>query len=181
MEGSPVIDYSHFSPSDPPKSSSLARILVVCVDETRGSTAALKFTIQSIYKPGDIVWLLHCVPGPSAEVPIDQISGVDRFAEMKSNIQKRIAHVYGSVLEEKKIPYSMSIITVPNQGPLHTSAEAIANCICRHAEEVNGAIMIMAKHNMSPIKELFSGSVTNACIRRSKCPVLVFSHDDNLS
>jgi nucleotide-binding universal stress UspA family protein len=160
----------------------MARIIVVCVDETRGSTEALQFTIESIYAQGDILWLLHCIPGPAGEVHLDElISGTDRFAEQKKNISKRISHVYGSLLEAKKIPYSISIITVPAHGPLSTASDAVANCLCRHAEELNAAILVMAKHNVSPIKELFTGSVTNACLRRSKCPVLVFSHSDNLT
>ena len=170
-------DFS-LSPQVIRQKSSIARIIVVAVDETRGSTTALQFTIDSIFKPGDIIWLLHAMPGHASEVPFDQlIMGEDRFKEMKESIKRRIANVYGSLLEEKKIPYSISILTVS----AHSTSEVVAHALCSHAEELNASMLVMSKHNQSAMKELFTGSVTASCIRRSKVPVLVFAHTDNLS
>lgn len=56
------------------------------------------------------------------------------------------------------------------------AAASIGHNICKKAEEVDAACVIMASHNRGSIHEFFLGSVTSYCLHNSKRPLLVIRH-----
>jgi hypothetical protein len=63
--------------------------------------------------------------------------------------------------------------------PLHDAAAATAAgaLVCRRAEQIDAAVVLMAKHQRGAMKEFFVGSVTNYACHHCKQPVLVLHCD----
>lgn len=49
--------------------------------------------------------------------------------------------------------------------------------VCKRAEQLNAAAVVMAKHNKGAMAEFFIGSVSNYCTHHSKAPVLIMHAD----
>ena len=52
-------------------------------------------------------------------------------------------------------------------------SDSIGQVLCRKAEMVGAAALIMASQSKSKLQEFFLGSVTNYCMQHSRKPVLV--------
>jgi structural maintenance of chromosome 2 len=70
-----------------------------------------------------------------------------------------------------QIPFQVDILRAS------TDNDTIGAVICRRADAVNAAVVIMAKHTRGAIKEFFVGSATNYCTHHCKQPVLVLHID----
>ena len=54
------------------------------------------------------------------------------------------------------------------------TAESIGNAICRKAGELRAAFVVLAGRQMSPLHRWLAASVTDYCVGRAPCPVLVY-------
>lgn len=64
----------------------------------------------------------------------------------------------------------------PPRHPTQTeaTAESIGNAICRKAGELRAAFVVLAGRQMSPLHRWLAASVTDYCVGRAPCPVLVY-------
>eukprot|EP00775_Hariotina_reticulata_P004395 gene4395-4648_t len=70
-----------------------------------------------------------------------------------------------------KIPYQVEIV----RGGVDN--DSIGALVCRRAEQIDAAVVLMAKHQRGAVKEFFVGSVTNYACHHCKQPVLVLHCD----
>ena len=70
-----------------------------------------------------------------------------------------------------QIPYQVEIV----RGCVDN--DSIGALLCRRAEQLNAAVLVMAKHNRGAVKEFFIGSVSNYALHHCKQPVLVLHCD----
>jgi hypothetical protein len=70
-----------------------------------------------------------------------------------------------------QIPYKLELVRFA------TDNDSIGAVICRRAEQLNAAAVVMAKHNKGAIREFFVGSVTVYCTHHCKAPLLIMHCD----
>jgi nucleotide-binding universal stress UspA family protein len=54
-----------------------------------------------------------------------------------------------------------------------TDSDSIGTVLCKKADELNAAVLVVARHDKSKLQEFFIGSVSKFCIEHCKTPVLV--------
>jgi hypothetical protein len=60
-----------------------------------------------------------------------------------------------------------------------TDDDSIGSMICKRAEHLNAAAVVMARHNQGRLKELFLGSVTNYCLHNLRAPLVIMHCEDD--
>lgn len=152
------------------------RNILVAVDDSDASEKACDWAIKNLYRDGDELHFFHVIPIPMPQViagytGIEGIVTVDpdpredqlHIEEAKKFIGKRFV----SLVESAHIPFKVEIVR------FLTDNDSIGEVICKRAEAINAASVVMASHNKGPIKEFFLGSVTKYATHHCKQPVLV--------
>jgi hypothetical protein len=70
-----------------------------------------------------------------------------------------------------QIPFKLELVRFA------TDNDSIGAVICRRADQLNAAAVVMAKHNKGRIKEFFVGSATVYCTHHCKSPLLIMHCD----
>lgn len=173
--------------SPPPERQSestvTGRIIVIGCDETEAAKRSIAWCLDNLATTNDKIILMRAIPLSSfilypsfGLIPPPFFEMPDAVAQQRieEGRQKKALDQIASlipVLEEKKIPYRIEIVTVVGSD---WNADAVADAIWRRSEELKASLIIVAKHNRGLIKEMFTGSVTTKLIHLSKQPVLVF-------
>lgn len=154
------------------------RRLMLAVDESHASEKTLDWTLDNIYKAGDEVHVLHVIPSQTPVVLTTELGVAGLIEDDEATKQKVADHAqeflkekFMSKLEAAKIPYHVEVVrsSVDN--------DTIGALVCKHAEQLNAAVVVMAKHTRTAVKEFFVGSVTSYCTHHCKAPVLVMHCD----
>lgn len=74
-------------------------------------------------------------------------------------------------LDSLQIPYHVEVVRSC------TDNDSIGALVCKRAQQLNVAVLLMAKHNRGAVKEFFLGSVSNYALHHCKQPVLVLHCD----
>ncbi|KAL4443592.1 hypothetical protein ABPG75_011329 [Micractinium tetrahymenae] len=152
------------------------RVLLLAVDNSDVSEEVLEWSISNVYKEGDEIHLLHIIPVPMPEViggigAMDSIVTVDpdpatdlkHISEAKEFMKRRFV----TKLASRSIAYKVEIVH------FLTDNDSIGEAICKRAEALNAAAVVMAKHQRGAIAEFFLGSVTKYCTHHIKQPLIV--------
>lgn len=120
--------------------------------------------------------LLHIIPVPMPEViggigAMDSIVTVDpdpatdlkHIAEAKEFMKRRFV----TKLASRSIAYKVEIVH------FLTDNDSIGEAVCKRAEALSAAAVVMAKHQRGAIAEFFLGSVTKYCTTHCKQPLIV--------
>lgn len=152
------------------------RRLLISVDNSDACEGAVKWTMANCYHPGDEVHLIHVIPrlqlaASFGAPPVDFLPYQDPNA-YESLIRGAEAFIRNRAL--------VHIGEIEPQPVVHlvkyeTDTDSIGNVICKKAEELDVAIVVMARHQKSKLQEFFLGSVTAFAVAHSKVPVLVYS------
>lgn len=154
------------------------RHLLVAVDESQASVKAFQWTLDELYREGDVIHVFHVIP-PGQYVVLSSDLGVEEIVEDDAATLKKaedrarefLTKTFAVKLEELKIPYQVEIVR------FGTDTDSIGSITCKRAEQLNATALVMAKHNKGQIKEFFLGSVTSYCTHHSKVPVCVLHVD----
>jgi len=73
----------------------------------------------------------------------------------------------------KGLPSGFSSPPVVHIIKSEVDTESVGHVLCKKADELHAACMVMASHNKGRMVEFFLGSVTNYCTHHSKRPVIV--------
>ncbi|PNH03550.1 hypothetical protein TSOC_010373 [Tetrabaena socialis] len=154
------------------------RHILISVDESAASEKALDWAIENIYRAGDELHLFHVIP-PGQYVVLSTDMGFEEVVEDSEASQKRVEDHARNLLTEKFVPklkakdiaYQVELVRFA------TDNESIGAVICKRAEQLQAACVVMAKHNKGAIKEFFVGSVCNYCTHHCKQPVMVMHND----
>lgn len=154
----------------------MARVLLLAVQDSDVSERVLEWTVQELYREGDELHLFTVIPSPQPQVvggfgAMDSIVTVDpdptedlkHIAEAKEFMKTRFV----AKLASRKIPYKVEIIhyLVDN--------DSIGDAICKRADALGAAAVIMAKHQRGAVSQFFLGSVSRYTTTHCKQPVIV--------
>ena len=136
-------------------------------------TKSLSFFIQNIYKPGDVLHLLHIIHEPSTlHMWTGQIIPPDESAEMEQVEEAKhfVAQRFVKTLVAHNISFKLHVILGSTESP------AIAGHIVTKAVDIMAVGIVMAKHTKKRMQEFVIGSVTNEVVKRAatgKCAVII--------
>ena len=148
----------------PPKSASaLWAHILVPTDFSPPADAALSYTLQLARASGATLHILHVVPIPHVLDPLYE-RGLDPAASLKRIWQKarrRIKDATNIATNDEKIPVR-----------IHFSEGDAVTEVLEWAEKLQPDLIVMGTHGRQGTKRFFMGSVAEAILRRSVCPVL---------
>lgn len=163
--------------------NSTGRSIVVAVDSSEDSQHALQWTARELYRPGDVLHVLHCiphlaVPGGMYAVPDGRLAMVNVDALLANDEQFMLAEsqaVQGMCARafppEEEIAHAVDIV---REDPLGSGDKGrVAEAICRKADDLQAAVVVIASHQKSSLSEFVLGSVAAHCTTHSSRPVLV--------
>lgn len=154
------------------------RNILVAVDESPAAKKVFEWTLENLYKEGDMVHVFHVIP-PGQYIVLSSDLGVedviqDDEATLKAaedRAREYLTKTFALKLEADKIPYQLEIVR------FSTDSDSIGSITCKRAEQVNANLVVMAKHNKGAVKEFFMGSVTNYMSHHCKAPVCILHVD----
>lgn len=155
--------------------SATPRVLCICVDDSDASEDAVKWTMGNVFKDGDEVHILHVIPrfqlsSTYGAPPADFLphSDPEAYEHMIKTAEGFIARRVLRHMEAATAPPPVAHII-----KFETDADSIGTVLCKKAEELKAAVLVVARHNKSKLQQFFLGSVSGFCIQNSKRPVLV--------
>ncbi|PRW33715.1 adenine nucleotide alpha hydrolase [Chlorella sorokiniana] len=152
------------------------RRLLLSVDNSDASEAAVKWVMANLYQEGDEVHLVHVIPRlqlaatygapPVDFLPFQDPTAYEQMIKTAEDfIAKRaLTHIGG-----------ISPQPVVHIVKYEIDTDSIGNVVCKKAEELEAAVTVLARHSKSRLQEFFLGSVSNFCVHHCKRPVLVHS------
>lgn len=154
------------------------RHILIPVDESQSSDRLVQWTIDQMYREGDELHLFHVIP-PGQYVVLSTDLGLEEIVEDDENTQRRVEQHARAFIQERfvtrleaaKVPYQVELVK------FSTDNDSIGAIVCKRAEQLQAAAVVMAKHNKGAIKEFLVGSVCNYCTHHAKVPVLVMQAD----
>lgn len=152
------------------------RRLLISVDNSDASEAAVKWAMNNLYQQGDEIHLIHVIPrlqlaATYGAPPVDFLPYQDPTAyeqlikAAEDFIAKRALTHVGDIT-----PHPVVHIV-----KYEIDTDSIGNVVCKKADELEAAVTVLARHTKSRLQEFFLGSVTSYCVHHSKRPVLVHS------
>ncbi|KAI3428123.1 hypothetical protein D9Q98_006506 [Chlorella vulgaris] len=152
------------------------RVLLLAVDNSDSSDDVLEWVVSNLWKEGDEVHLLHIIPVPMPEV-IGGLGAMDSIVTVEPDPQLDVKHIaeakefmkrrFVTKLASRNIAYKVEIVH------FLTDNDSIGEAICKRAEALNAAAVVMAKHQRGAIAEFFLGSVTKYATHHCKQPLIV--------
>lgn len=154
----------------------MSRVILLAVDDTDVSEDVLEWSIKNLHKEGDEFHLLHIIPVPMPEV-IGSIGAMDSVITVEPDPAEDVKHIadakeflkkrFVTKLASRNIAYKVEIVH------FLTDNDSIGEAICKRAEALQAAAVVMAKHQRGAIAEFFLGSVTKYCTHHCKQPLVV--------
>jgi len=138
------------------------RRIVVGVDDSRGARAALDWALDEARRQGARVEVLHAF-----EVEVAWIDGAE--IERWSQIQRQAAEAaLSKVVEDAASPASVEVdARVVEGNPVTVLVEA-----SQHAD-----LLVVGSRGRGGLRGLLLGSVSQRCVERADCPVVVVPED----
>lgn len=146
-----------------PVPDTAGRPVVVGLDGSEGSRAALRFAIDEARRRGAplrivVAWLVPVAVYAGAPLPPD-------FPENCENAAREVA--------------DDALLTVgyPDDVPYEIVVRRGSPDTVLLAEAAGAALLVVGSRGMGGFRELLLGSVSQACVHHATCPVVVIPHD----
>lgn len=151
------------------------RELVIPVDDTEESRRACAWLLENLFRPGDMVNIIHIVPRIQAnagdvpmwygvyELPLEMPAPEDVVEKGLQMVKETIL----PLLSPKNVPHKVHILEK------HTDTETIARAIAGKAEELGAHSITLAHHQKGTLTQWFLGSVCSELIKIKAGPPLV--------
>ncbi len=141
--------------------------IVVPVDLSEHSSAAIEMAVDIARDDHAKIWLLHCYPiAPDGVSPYGITAPVAYYDAIRNAAAKQLAE-----LAEKLIPNDIEAVQRVSGSP---PPEAIAVLV----GEVEADLIVMGTRGLTGFKHVMLGSVTERTIRSAECPVLTVKAKD---
>ena len=135
--------------------------ILVPVDFSEHSTAALKAAIEFARVFGSKLHLLHCYQiQPGGISPYGITIPSSYFAEIRDAASRQLAE-----WQEKHVPADMPV-------ELSTMSEVPSQTIVKTAKEIGADLIVMGTRGLSGFKHVMLGSVAERTVRLAPCPVM---------
>lgn len=165
------------------------RTFIIAVDTSPASHAACKWVVKELYKEGDCIHIVHCIPPLSSQglyaMPDGHIAVVNLQKMMKNDeeymsaAQRVVGEWMWQLFKPQGIPYVIDIMK--EEEVLAGEKSAIARCLCRKADALsNVAALIMTSHGRGRPGEIVWGSIAIECSNMANVPVIVL-HQPNMA
>eukprot|EP00193_Tetraselmis_chui_P013290 CAMPEP_0177782248 /NCGR_PEP_ID=MMETSP0491_2-20121128/18338_1 /TAXON_ID=63592 /ORGANISM="Tetraselmis chuii, Strain PLY429" /LENGTH=430 /DNA_ID=CAMNT_0019302479 /DNA_START=840 /DNA_END=2132 /DNA_ORIENTATION=- len=169
------------------------RNIILPVDNSKDSDFAVSWALKHIYKAGDYLHLLYCIPSSHTDTAFSEtetVAHAERQQAAKEEVQKRFEDklaqwnvpaddlVY-DILEEQHLSaglFGVPDVDLEDAATRESDTETpnlTGDVIIKKAQECNAAAVVMASHNKGPIAEFFFGSITNYCAHNCPTPVVI--------
>ena len=156
-----------------------SRVVIICVDDSDSSEDAVKWTLANVFKDGDELHIIHVVPRfqtfaggvPPADFLPHHDPGV--YENMIKTAEAFIARRVLKHVDELAATTTASPPPVVHIIKFETDSDSIGTVLCKKAEELKAAVLVVARHDKSKLQQFFLGSVSSFCIEHCKRPVLV--------
>ncbi|KXZ53365.1 hypothetical protein GPECTOR_7g1261 [Gonium pectorale] len=144
----------------------------------KASQRALEWVQEQLYREGDELHLFHVIP-PAQHMMLSPYMGIEEIVEDDEPTRRRVeeaAHKmlidhFTPLLKKKDAPFQLELTR------FDTDNSSIGAVVCKRAEQLPAAVVVLSKHSRGAIKEFFVGSVCSYCVHHSKVPVLVMHGD----
>lgn len=148
-----------------PAQQTSSRTLLVPVDDAEDCELALQWTIDNVFRDGDVFHFLHIIPPPQ------------HFASagpQPENLQVLQAHAF---IQDRFVPKIDALqaqhqISIVNAA-IDAASNSIGDHICIKADELSAALVVMAAHHKGRLQNYLLGSTTEHCINFCRSTVLV--------
>ena len=137
------------------------RTILVPIDFSQHSSAALDLAIEIARDAGATLHLLHCYsidPGAISPYGIVIPEGFDR--EVREAAARELVG-WADRVENAKLPVEQ-----------HLASAFPAEAIPRTAEEIGADLIVMGTRGLSGLKHVLLGSIAERTLRLAHCPVL---------
>lgn len=152
-----------------------ARRVLLCIDDSDASEDAVRWAMAHVYREGDELHIVHVIPrymltGAYGVPPVDYLPShmAHRNEELIKSaeafiVRRALRHMEG-VTEPKPVVHVIKY---------ETDADSIGELLCRKAEELDAAVMVLSQHDKTRVQQIFLGSVSNYCTHHCKRSVIV--------
>jgi nucleotide-binding universal stress UspA family protein len=161
------------------------RNIVIAVDTSPAAQAACRWALKELIRPGDLVHLAHCIPSfPSQGLYTlsDGRLAIVNFEKLLHNekeylkaAERVVSEWAWEIFQNTGIPYIVDVIK--ENEVISGDKRGIANLLCKKAEELNAAALILCPHGKGGLGELLMGSVAADCGRYCKDTPVVVLHE----
>jgi nucleotide-binding universal stress UspA family protein len=157
--------------------ASRAFLLPVQCDSDVGMHA-LEWISNTLYRPGDVLVLLHIIPSVPFMVPSMPSMGVAASTllvaesithEYEESCQNVMNQTYVPYLHGRGIDYKLEILVELSDG----STEGLGEAIINRAKEWEASAIALGSHSRGGLGEFFLGSIANYVDHHSPIPVIV--------
>uniref|UniRef100_A0A7S0WQW6 UspA domain-containing protein n=1 Tax=Chlamydomonas leiostraca TaxID=1034604 RepID=A0A7S0WQW6_9CHLO len=160
----------------PQPTAKLGRPLVVAVDDTLDSWYAVRWTLEHIYRDGDVLHLVHTIPknsSSSTSLPAPfLLGGVSESMDFEEELELHAR----DFINQTMVELAASTHARCEVDLLHVTGnnDCMADAICRRSEELDAAMVIVSQVNKTFVEELFTGPcIARRVYERSRVPVCV--------
>ncbi|EFN52877.1 hypothetical protein CHLNCDRAFT_58746 [Chlorella variabilis] len=158
------------------------RNILVAADNSEDSKYALQWTVQELYRPGDVITVAHCIPylplaggmyavpdGRLAMVDVDHLlAGEEQYLLAE---QRALERTCADAFQQQQVAH---VVDIMREDPMGSGDKGrIAAAMCRKAEDLQAAVLVIASQAKSGLSEFLLGSVAAHCVAHSHRPVLV--------
>jgi len=155
------------------------RNLVVAIDDSEEGYAAVGWVLRNLWRPGDVLHLLHIVPalpphmsyslapdGMLYSLPLPQI---EEAQIEESHWRDLLLERFGPMLQANQVNFQLDVLTDYGTDPL----QGVASAVVLTAEKLDAAALVVCGHSKGTFAEWLLGSVSDFAVHHSAVPVVV--------
>ena len=153
------------------------RIFLVPVEDSKASIDATVWLADTVYRPGDVIVLIHIIPSvPFFMIPTMGVSPdtfllanslTDEYKEEFSN--KVMKDTFEPLLKERGVDYRVEILLELSDG----SSQGLGRAILSRADACKADLICIGSQSRGGLSEFFLGSVANYVDHHPTMPVVV--------
>ncbi|KAF8056769.1 PHOS34 [Scenedesmus sp. PABB004] len=160
--------------SPPPAEQQQQRVLLIAVDDSDDSARAFAWALEQLHRAGDQLHLVHVVPRLAFAAqygvpPVDFVPAAESSA-YESAVQRAEQFIIDRFLRALPAAIRAPVVHIVKS---EVDTESVGHVLCKKAEELDTAAIVMASHNKGRVAEFFLGSVSQYCTHHSKRPVVI--------
>eukprot|EP00775_Hariotina_reticulata_P004212 gene4212-4461_t len=134
------------------------RNLVVAVDHTVGSYKAVKWTLEHLYREGDVLHLLHVVPASSMLMP--QPFGLASALPPEEGLQDCMAAHAQQFFETNFVQLAQRFGATCELDLVHGACnQAVSQTICKKVEDLSAAVVVLTEYKRGLLDGIFQAAM----------------------
>lgn len=171
------------NPTNPNMSSGMASSafssnILLALDDGDNSEAACRWTLDSLYSPGDTIHLMHIIPclPPVTEMPPFEGSALvppavpwEQAEREEQEWRETQMARYKTIMDEAGAHYTFDVVIENTQDPVTTISEDM----CKMAARLQAKAVVCTARDHGGISELLFNSVANLVAHHCDQPVVV--------